>query len=138
MNFRTDPELLAALRHEAVQNGRSLTGEVEARLRKTIEGPSPAELAFGDSPPRDIVLRVIKLDQLVRFWSRGEWRGVQGVPYSFVAFQAGVDAIVAEYKPEGEVVAPEHLKNVDPVAVGQALGAATRADVPKDKKEDDQ
>jgi hypothetical protein len=110
VNFRATPELLAVLRKEAEQNGRTLTAEIEYRL-------------FGEGPDRDFAVATVEVAQLIRLWFRRSW---QGDRWAFDLFEAGVRALLPHFMPEGEAQAPENVR-VDTQTLGEALATATMA-----------
>jgi hypothetical protein len=117
-----DRLLREKLKKEADLHGWRITREIEERLGKSLEGPQAGTLGEGDD--REFAMRAVRLAGMIRLYISDWWDD----PCSFREFQAGVEQLLSDRKPKGEVVVPKQFEKMPPGAVGQFFAMAILAE----------
>jgi len=112
--FRIDPEIWSALEREAARSGRTLTGEIEGRLRESLQG-GPERLvkrAFKRVPDRALAYLVASLSRVISInaadrdptkMDQYNWRRDR---FCFEALRVGIDVLLTRLAPDSEMQVP--------------------------------
>jgi hypothetical protein len=117
LQARITADLQDRLKHEAAQNGRSVSQEAQLRLKESFDLPAELQKQWG--PPH-----IKDLAQLVSHVVRSVETSASGNPfaenagefawhrnaYTHAAVVAAVNAILANYKPAGAAQVPEAVE----------------------------
>jgi hypothetical protein len=107
INIRFAPGLRAQLDAARQVDGRSLSQEIETRLRLSLEAPEKEKEKFG-GPTNNWLLRIIanQIKTVERF--AGDKRWWEDV-YTFNQVQLLVDTFLEFFRPDGEEIVPDSL-----------------------------
>jgi hypothetical protein len=108
---RITPDLKMALEQEAGRNSRSLSQEIELRLRHSIKQPKRRENAMGASPHADLGIIVAQLAAGVTRITGENWR--KGA-FSFEALRSAVEFALSQLAPMGQVKVPPAVEQLPP------------------------
>jgi len=116
--IRMNPRLYADLEQECSRSHRSLTREIEARLKRSFRDQ------FGESPDRDLAFITVELARRIRTVTTKSWIEDR---YTFDAFKVALLWVLEFLEPEGEPAVPDGLQKlaeISPPAFGSIVRSA--------------
>jgi hypothetical protein len=105
---RITPAVKTALEREAQRHNRSLSQEIELRLRYSIEQPKRRERALGVSPHADLGIVVAQLAAGVTAMTGENWRKDA---FSFEAVKSAIEFALSLLSPTGAVKVPPAVEH---------------------------
>jgi hypothetical protein len=128
---RITPKLRAALECEAERSKRSLSQEVEWRLRQSIEQAEKLERIWGEPRNRALAQIVSRLARGVEAFTGASWREDA---FTFLALKSAIEVVLSQLRPAPPATLPVRIEQMaelesphseqlrSPGGVGSAVG----------------
>jgi hypothetical protein len=108
LTTRITPDLRKGLEREAKRNGRSLSQEIEALLRRAIQQPKDQQ---GARHNRALGFAIAQIAEGVELGTGERWRQN---PWTFQALQCAVSIVLGGLAPDGPATVPELVEMMAP------------------------